>query len=482
MASDLLINGGSSTAGKANVDANYNLNVNLPTVVEQAGFTQLSGNLAEATDPTGIISQKLRVSAQGRIAVGQPVMLLNEVFNYTTLNSAIMTAPVTTMTVTVAAGTLNLNASSITTVSTVARVSTYAFFPLQADFATFATWDMLLTQNPQVNTTIEAGFIQCTASTLPTDGAFFRFDTTGTLKAVINNNGTEISSAALTAPSANVMHKYKIVVENDRVLYYIDGACQAEIAAPVALGMPMYAQAQPWTARVYNGGVAPALANQVKIGYLFVGLQDAAALGKDNATISAIGGKMGSQGQSGMTMGSTALLTNSLAPGAGAVMTNTTAALGVGLGGQFAALPTLAVSTDGILCSYLNTIPTAAIPGKTLYIRGVKIHGVVTTVLVGNATPVIYAYSLAYGHNALTLATTESATAKAPRRVPLGFESYGAAAALGTMGSTGGVYMPFNAPIAVNPGEYVAICAKNIGAVTTTGVITFYVAFDSYWE
>ena len=55
---------------------------------------------------------------------------------------------------------------------------------------------------------------------------------------------------------------------------------------------------------------------------------------------------MSYQGQTGQTLGSTALYTNNLAAGAGAVMTNTTAALGSGLGGQFSALPTLAVGTD----------------------------------------------------------------------------------------------------------------------------------------
>jgi hypothetical protein len=43
----------------------------------------------------------------------------------------------------------------------------------------------------------------------------------------------------------------------------------------------------------------------------------------------------------------------------------------------------------------------------------------VTTVLAGNATPVQYVYSIAYGHNNVSLATTTSATAKAPVRKPL---------------------------------------------------------------
>jgi hypothetical protein len=176
-------------------------------------------------------------------------------------------------------------------------------------------------------------------------------------------------------------------------------------------------------------------------------------------------------------MGSTALLTNSLAPGAGAAMTNTTAALGSGLGGQFAALPTLAANTDGVVCSYQNPLPTAAIPGKTLYIKGCRIQSIVTTVLAGG--PVLYEYSLCYGHTAVSLVTAEAATTKAPRRVPIGLETFAANAAVGVLGSPAGQYMAFQYPIAVLPGEFVAIAAKNIGTVTTTGVIMFIVTFDA---
>jgi hypothetical protein len=322
--------------------------------------------------------------------------------------------------------------------------------------------------------------MQALTNATPTDGAFFRYDAIGTLKAVLNNNGTEYTSGALVAPSAGVMHKYKIVVENDRVLYYLDGACQYIIAAPTGLGFPTYAQSQPVMVRIVHAATAPALANVPKIGYVFVGLQDAVGLSKSMAECGAIAGKMGSQGQSGMTMGSTAIYTNSMVAGAGAAMTNTTAATNAGLGGQASVLPTLAAGTDGILTSYLNPAATAAIPGKTLYIRGVKIQGLVTTVLAGG--PVLYAFSLAYGNNALTLAQAEGAGTKAPRRIALGYETYAAAAAVGVLGSQNGVYMQFNAPIAVNPGEYVAVAAKNLGTVTTTGVICFQIAYDCYWE
>jgi hypothetical protein len=179
-------------------------------------------------------------------------------------------------------------------------------------------------------------------------------------------------------------------------------------------------------------------------------------------------------------MGSTALYTNSLAAGAGAAATNTTAALGSGLGGQFTVTPTLAVPTDGIISSFQVPVGTAALAGKTLYITGVKIQGMVTAALTGG--PVYYAYSLAYGHTAVSLATSEAATTKAARRIPLGFETYVVTAAAGTLGSQNGVVMNFDTPIVVQQGEFIQVVAKNMGTVTTVGTITILVAFNGYFE
>lgn len=473
---------GNTSGNVAEVDTDHNLKVTLPVYPSQAGFAVLAGEIGAVGDTAGRLVEPIRMSSQGRLTVGEPVGLLNEVFNYTAVNTAVFFQATSAQTITVAGGTLNLNAGAVVTASTYSAVKTYQYFPFAADFATYCTTDMSLSTAPQLNCLIELGLFQAATSAAPTDGAFFRYDATATLKAVLNSNGTEYFSSAITAPSSGVMHKYKIIVENDRALFYIDGGLVANIAGPTGLGMPTYAQGQPFQMRCVHSASAPALANVPKLGYVFIGVQDAMGMGRTAPDLAALAGKTGAQGQSGQTMGSTALYTNSMAAGAGAVATNTTAALGTGLGGQFALLPTLAANTDGIISSYLNPAATAAIPGKTLYIRGVKIQGCVTTVLAGNATPIIFAFSLAFGHTALSLATAEGSGTKASRRVPLGYETYAAAAPVGTLGSQQGVYTAFDAPIAVNPSEYVQVVAKNLGVVTTTGVITFQITFNSYWE
>jgi hypothetical protein len=119
------------------------------------------------------------------------------------------------------------------------------------------------------------------------------------------------------------------------------------------------------------------------------------------------------------------------------------------------------------------------VPGKCLVITGLKIRGVVTTVLAGG--PIIALWSLAYGHTAVSLATTEAAGTKAPRRIALGIQMWAVNAAVGAVDDKE-ISVQFQSPIYVQPGEFVQTVLKNVGTVTTTGVITFLVTFDAYWE
>lgn len=141
--------------------------------------------------------------------------------------------------------------------------------------------------------------------------------------------------------------------------------------------------------------------------------------------------------------------------------------------------PTLASGTDGIIASYQVPAGTNAVPGKSLYIRGCKIHGVVTTALTGG--PVIGAFSFAYGHTSVSLATTDGAGTKAPRRIPIGIQVFPSAAAVGVRDDRE-LFLDLETPICVQPGEFVQVVMKNLGTVTTAGVITFLIYIDSYWE
>lgn len=485
--------GGNNTVGQMNVDTAYNAQVNLPLTTpggvdvgggeENAGFAAMTSesDQGSVTGVRRVFSPE--VTADYRLRVGLDSTMFNEYFPGTVLNSSLWTAPVTTATVTVTNGLLNLNAAASLASGAVARVTTYRSFPIYKSYSTAPSIQFQFSAVPVPNSVHEWGMFIASGVTNPTEGVFMRINAAGELIAVVTNNGAEVTSGVLDFDAligVGTTRTLLIYANTNEIVFWIDNIIVAVIPRPTAAGSIVQSHMLPVSFRSYNSATVTGTACLLKIGGVNVSLQDMNQ-SKAWSHIMAGAGGMSYQGQTGGTLGTTALYTNSLAPGAGAAMTNTTAALGSGLGGQFSALPTLAANTDGIICSYQVPVGTSALPGKTLYITGVSVQGAVTTALVGNATPVHYAYSLAFGHTSVSLATTVSATAKAPVRKPLGWETFAAAAAVGTLGQ--GIQKDFDrAPVVVQPGEFIQVVAKNVGAVTTTGVITFLVDIEGYWE
>ena len=413
-------------------------------------------------------------------------------FNAAAQDTGLSAAVATTMTLGYA-GQLATNASGITTLNTGVLWQSKQHFPIFAASATYAYLKLRWTGTWAVtNSTMEValGLKNLTTPFALLDGVSVRANNTGVF-GVSSVNGTEQTTATWVtsfgggAWSPTLGTAYDIIVSSSSrsVIFWIDFQLGNgfEVVGKISLSSsvrrPIYGGSAPLSVSHAIGGVAASAVQGMQLVEAVVTNDGLNNMRSEPTTAALLTG--GQQGQSGMTMGSVALYTNSQVAGAGAVMTNTTAALGVGMGGQFSALPTLAVGTDGIVCSYQNPLGTVAVTGKQLVITGVSIKSVVTTVLAGNATPVVYALSLAYGHTNVSLATAEAAGAKAPRRIPLGVHIFAAAAALGSVSET--VQVKFDRPIPVFPGEFAAIAAKNLGAVTTTGVVTFLVSYDWGW-
>jgi hypothetical protein len=113
----------------------------------------------------------------------------------------------------------------------------------------------------------------------------------------------------------------------NEVVYWLDNKIVATIPRPAAAGSVTQSQMLPVSFRSYNSATVTGTASILKIGAVNVSLGDMNQT-KAWSHVLAGGGGMSYQGQTGQTLGTTALYTNSLAAGAGAVMTNTTAALG----------------------------------------------------------------------------------------------------------------------------------------------------------
>ena len=498
------IDGGNSSAGLANVDADYNLRANLPGY-DKDGVARGGGDVnagavtlfAEVDNgaKTGVRrTLGLDVDQDNRARVSTDNLLDQENFNYTAQNTGKHSHAFTTLTATVSAAGLLTNSAAITTTATGMTFGTFAMFPVGGTQTTVCETSVAFTAQPNANTVIDFGLFQRGASTafLGLDGAYFRMSSAG-LQGVINSSGTETTTSVFPlsggtgtwAYTNNAVNKYRLQMTNVSTTFWINDVLYGEIPNPSA-GFSCKSVALPWSIRHAIVGGAAGAATQALISDYRVMIRGpvyADTLGTTGNRV--FGSYQSLSGQA--SPASLASYANSANPSA-AVPTNTTAALGTGMGGQFWETFTAAVNTDLIICSYLVPAGSTTVAGRRLKIRGVSLASYVQTVLAGG--PAVTQYSLAFGHTALPLNTTETGsfatgTAKAPRRIALPplTQAITAAQAVSTLISQpGGGTFQFEAPVYVNPGEYVALVAKHVGTVGTSGTIAHVVGYDYSWE
>ena len=476
----VIIKSGNSS-NLANVSSNNDLQVAVGlTAPEISGFVSVTAE-SDPGDVTGTrLVKNLELTDDFRLRVGTDQTFFNEYFPGTTVNGNIWNTLVSTMTLTQASNFAILNAASSVASGAFAQLRTWRHMPAFMSFPVYCEIDLQFSIAPQNNNIVEWGLGLATGVATPTDGAFFRVLSSTDFRCVINSAGSETTSVNLISylPEPATTNDYLIVLSEKTCEFWINDVLVSVLTRISNSGATTASMNLPLFIRNYNSNTTSS-AQVVRVGYVNVSQGDMTT-NKPWSHVMAGAGGMAYQAQTGAaTLGTTANLANNAVISAPAAMTNTTAALGSGLGGQFVTSPTLTAVTDGIVSSYQVPAGSATVPGKSLYITGVRVQGAVTTTLAGG--PVIYAYSLAYGHTAVALNTVEAnGTVKAPRRVALGFETFPATAAAGVIG--GGVYMPFNSPIVVQPGEFIQLVAKNVGTVTSAGVIVFLVSFDAYME
>lgn len=470
---------GWTSGNGAEVDATNRLKVNLAlgdTPAEMGGVRFFSENdTGDITGEAKLLSPE--TDDDYRLRTSADTLLDSEVYNYTAQNTGKHMSAAATMTNAWNAAGMQTNASGITTTTTGVSHGTWAMFPLFGATETYFEFEGSFDAQPTTNTIIDfGGYLRGAANPYaPTDGVYFRLTSAG-LKGVINNNGTE-TDVAFTTPftyANNEKHQFIVVVSQRKVEFWIDNALYGSTETPVGQGQPFMSAAVPvsWRHAIVGGAAGAVLKFTLNSYSVSLG----GPLFAD--TLGDIGNRMlGSyQGLSGGTMGSLANYANSANPTA-AVPTNTTAALGVGLGGQFWETDTLAVTTDGIIASYQVPAGTANVQGRRLRLNGVTIDSYVQTALTGGGY--IAQWSLAFGHTAVSLATAEAVAAKAPRRVPLGVQTVASGAVALTQLSR--VQQVFQNPIYVNPGEFIAFVKKKVGTAPSAGVVAHVITPDYSW-
>ena len=508
MALDILINGGSNTAGKANVDTNYNSMVNNPGF-DSTGTSLGGGSLnapamySEVDDGTLTGARETlspEVDKDYRLRVAHDNLLDQEIFNYTAQNTGKHTFTFTTLAATIAANGITTNSGSITTTTTGLTFGTFAMFPVGGTQGIICETSVAFSAQPNANTIIDFGLFQRGATTAfaPTDGMFFRMTASG-MQGVINYGAGDITVALTIAKGVspfvytnNAVNRYLIQSNNVSTSFWVNNYKVGEILTPAGVNFPCKSLALPWSFRhAIFGGAAGSVTQALFSDYRvhIRGIQYADSLGVvGNRVLGAY------QGLSGNTMGQLiagTVTAGTLVKPTAAVPLNASLATNLpnSLGGRIweALTAGLAVNTDGIFVSFTVPAGSTLVQGKRLKLTGIRLTGFISTVVAGG--PIQTEWYLAFGHTADSLATTEStsmasATTKAPRRIMLpGFtQTITAAQAVNTMIAQPLPFIHFSEPVYVNPGERIALVANRTGTALTGGVLSYTYQFEYSWE
>jgi len=483
------IQGGTSGV-VADVDTNKQLQILPATTPANTGYVGLVSR-QEAGSAGTVRARAMLGSLQNRLMAGIVASLWEDTFNANALNTALYKFFSSTQTAAAATGLITFNGGGSTTIGSNCALQTNRYFPLYGNGEVRGILKgSILTAFPHVtNNNLEFGFLTATlpGTSAPADGIFFRFNAANELRGVVSYGGTETQTVAITQPSTNVQHEWMIVVGQGIIEFWIDGEFRAGITQ--VSDTPGFTQFTlqatfPYTIRQYIPTSSPASATKFQFGSI-----DVISNGIDNARpvnfLKSLYGLCAYQAQNGSAMGTLAQYANNTNP-ATQVPTNTTAALGSGLGGKFQETLTLAAGTDGIIQNFQNPISTTAISGRNLVITGVSIGGVVTVALTTN--PLAGTMSLAFGHTAVSMANAETGSftsggQKAPRRIALCTTSVASAtAAAGTPVIVAPTNFRFTSPIVVYPGEFLAVTHNKITTAPATGSIMWTVTYDGYFE
>jgi hypothetical protein len=488
----IIIGNGTAASAEATVTTDGNLKVTLPTADAQTGKVRIVSEV----DPGGSSRAATIIAPEStedyRLRVGIDCVEDCEVFSYANQQTSKHTYTITTMTMDLSGGFLRTNASGITTINTGAKFNTFRYFPVWGQQTPlFCEFTLLIDAAVVTNTTVDIGMFLPGAANpyAPTDGVYLRLTSTGWV--IVCNNGGEITTALTDgngvafAPVVNQIYQFQLAITNREVSVWIDDVLYAVQAAQAGLPQLFLSQALPFSIRHAIGGTAASGVMRCRIGSYSIYTGDIDKSLPHGTRMTGMGNGM--QVQQGATTGGQ--LTTYAVGAAPAVVTLTasTSPATNTLGGLALLPAAITVSeNDYPLFAWQNPTGTAAIPGKRFFCTSIIVGDAVIypTALIGG--PLIIQWAVGWGSTAASLATTEtttftSGTTKIARKHPLGTQVFAAAAAVGV--TAAGFQRDFtDAPLCINPGEYLHIIIRCQGVNTTGGTPRVQVAPIGYFE
>lgn len=475
---------GAASGHQAEITIDGELLVALTADPSKSGYVRIVNSDGNDIDTTE--NNYLRVSTSA--------LVLYEQVDGSSVNTNVWNQAVSGMTITQANGFINLNAAGSLVSGQSAILSSIKYVPLYGSLPLLVEITGKCLNLPQANGVVELGIGLVSGATAPTDGAFFRWTSTGGFFAVINYGGSETTSANLSTsgraqdgtaltngqffdsggevvqmPPTNITtHLYALETVEDHVKFYIDDILVADVQVPSGQAYPVSAGRQPVFVRVYNSGTT-SLAPQFSIGQVTVKQEDLYQNKTWAETLAVLG--RGAY-QHPTTFGTTANGANSTNPSS-ASLSNTVAGYTT-LGGRFQFAAVGGAATDYAL--FALQVPV----GFQFFCTGVDISSI-NTGAIGGLTGTILEWSLGINSSAVSLATADGSGTWAPRRIPLGFQSFGISAAIGTVPPD--ISRRFPVPETVDSGRFLHIILQlPVGLATVSQIIRGVVAIHGYWE
>lgn len=466
------------SADLASVDTNKRLKVNVPMVMSEAGYAIIAGESHDGAVGEPRLTRAAKVSTDGRLRVGVDNIYWADTFNHTVVDGSAYQCVTVTSTLAMTGGFLVFNSGNSVASGAVARAQTYKTFPLHPAGSLEVLFRLRFAINPIANNVCEAGLGFASGTTTPTDGVYFKLNTAGALVGVMNINGTETTTAPMPAPIANEVYYYRIVIDQDRIEFYIDGVLQGVILSPNTSAAISLSRWQPLLMRSYNAA-ATGSAQRMEVADASVIARDL-ALNRLWATAMA-GIECGSYNNPrGAAMGQSANYVNNTAP-VSATLSNTAAGYTT-LGGQFQFAAIAGAETDYALFAFQVPLAAAGGANRNLVIRGVRIEAY-NMGAASATTPTLLQWALGVGSTAVSLATADSVTAgtRAPRRIPLGVQSIPIGTAIG--GNVTPIDVNLDAPLYVAAGTFVHIILRMpVGTATASQIIRGLAMINGYFE
>ncbi len=462
--------------------------INEDTIGYAAGLSQPDAGALQR----GLIDRIIRPldeTQDYRLRVGIDTLLFNDTFSGTVLNKSLWRNATNSMTTAVNMGYVHLNDGYDATAGSYSTLRTYRHFPIYGTFGCYGEFVIKFstTSDPFSKTEFGFGLVADDTGTTPYDGVYIRVNGTDSFKCVINYGGSETTSADFSFDgyigTTKASH-FTITVGFKFACFWINQRLMVRIPLPETQPAMTSSNNLPFFIRTCNPGASnPSFGQRPSLALCNISLVDIDSTKVYNHTIAGMGGML-CQAQTGQTvqgpLGNYGTNDDGY-PGAFYLLNTDGYA---GLGGLFISnIDRVAVTTDYIVQKYQNPTTNPSVPGKSLYVLGVKVSAVNYGVTAHATLPLTWSLFVCAGHKTATLATaTDTGTAKMPRRIPIGTQTLPAASVVGTLPTPAFVSQVFQAPILVQPGEFLEVVIRfHLASIATGQQIYFTILYDGYW-